>query len=227
MPRHIKRSRKSGNRRRGRKASRGLQAGGSAYNVVSRSGPAFAPKFPKEFSVSLSKNSLQTITGVSVAERYIIPLVEYLSYDPLNLIQLYTMYEHSKVTAVVLHAEISNFGTTPILVVSSVLPYNQVSTVLPVDLASSAGAKKKLVSGLVGKTVLSMRIPVEKWLGAVLQSSQFWVDSSQSNSLTPISVEEPTLLMMIAPSSGNPMSYMINWTVTFHTQFFNPIVNQI
>jgi len=217
--------RKNGNRPR--KAGRNLQRRGQQYNLSTRSSPVYAPPFPTEFSVALRSNTVSTVAASSATRRYNVALLEYVSYDPLNLVQFYTMYEFSKITAIEVHYEISNYGTTPIVCTSAVVPWSQFATVAPTALATVAKAKNKIIGGLVGKVSLRQKFPAEHYLGNVAQSSQYWIDSAQSNSLTPVSVEEPTHLLTIEATPGNNMSYTISATVIFHIQFFQPICNAL
>jgi len=123
--------------------------------------------------------------------------------------------------------KISNFGTAPLVLSTGVLPFNQAATITPQALASSNGGKFIVVGSLVDSKQLEFRVPASRYTGVGPQLSQYWIDATQSNSLVPVSVEEPILLFTVAPASGMTKSYVISWTVDFYVEAFEPLVNQL
>jgi hypothetical protein len=187
---------------------------------------SFKPWPQKERRI-LRANYIKTVSATAVIDRYPIPFLEYLSYDPLNLVQLYTSYQYTRVVMIHLKLKISNYGTAPLVLSTGVLPYNQFATVTPQALASSNGGKFIVVGSLVDSKQLEFRVPASKYVGVGSQLSQYWIDSAQSNSLVPVTVEEPILLFTIEPASGMMKSYVISWTVSFYVEAFEPLVNQL
>jgi hypothetical protein len=185
----------------------------------------FAPKFPKEFSVALRCEEYSTVS-TSTIQRMIVPLFEFLGRNPANLVQMYNMYEFAKITAITFHIDLATSTTTPFLIVGGVLPYSASSTVAPSDLAGQADSKARLAS-VFQKTRISWTLPAEKYLGNVLQSSQFWINKAQSLSSTPVSVEEPTFVLVTQHPTGATMDYIYQTVITYHCQFFEPLVNNI
>jgi len=225
MPRRV--NPKHPRQRRSKKARgrRGLQGGGSRYNVVAHSGPAFAPKFPKEFSVSLREEEYSVVSTGTI-QRVIVPILEFLGRNPDKLVQMYSMYTLCKVTAVTVHLDIATSTNIPFLIVGGVLPYSQAASVIPSDLAGLPETKVRIAS-VFGKTRMSWRLPAEKYLGNVQQTNLYWINKVQSLSSSPVSVEEPTFVLLTQHPTGATMDYVYQTVITYHVQFFDLLVNNL
>jgi hypothetical protein len=139
---------------------------------------------------------------------------------------MYQLYTFAKVTAITIHLDLASSTTTPFLVAGGVLPYSGASTVGPSDLAGQADSKVTLAS-VFQKTRLRWSLPVEKFLGNVFQSSQFWINKAQSLSTSPVSVDEPTFVWLTQHPTGATMDYIWQMVITYHVQFFDPVISNL
>jgi hypothetical protein len=210
-------------RKRARKNNKGLQSNGAMYNYKTVSAPVHAPLFPTETSVALKWYDNGFVSS-GVQQRIVLPIVEMLSHKPQKLDQYFQMYTFYKLTAISVKLKLASTSTgNPFLVTGGVLPYAGSTSITSFDLANVANARNDVVA-LGTKTVMSWDLGVERYLGNVFQTSQFWIDEAQSASTSPVSQEEPALCIVIQHPTGKEMQYVFELMVTYHCQFFDPLV---
>jgi hypothetical protein len=216
-------SRSKNQRKNRRPKNKGLLHQSSPYAHKALSAPAHAPQFPTEASVALHYFDTNWVS-TGIQQRIIVPLVEMLGLKPQKLDQYFGMYTFYKLTAVAVKMSFcSASGGNPFVVVGGVLPYAGATSVSQFDLANIAGAKCRAVP-MAAETRMNWDLPTEKYLGNVFQTSQFWIDQAQSASTSPVSQEEPVFCLVVQHPSGKEMQYVYDLRVTFHCEFFNPLV---
>jgi hypothetical protein len=136
------------------------------------------------------------------------------------------MYTFAKITAITVTVDIALTKAPSFVIAGGVLPFSQAASVTPSDLSGIAGSKVTLAS-VFSKTRMKWVLPVEKYLGQVSQTNLYWINKTQALSSTPVSQDEPTFVWLTQNPTGADMEYIWQSVVTYHTQFFDPIVNNL
>jgi hypothetical protein len=183
---------------------------------------------PLEFSVSLKTTFLNTGTALAAPTQLLFPLVEFYGYNPQYMAQLYTLYRYAKITALSVRHTIINTGTPPVEFAIGVLPATEITGASPRNLSETPGGRFRLIGPVSGtcRSTLTALYPVEKYLGNVDQTSEYWVNSTQAANTVVINVNEPCHAVAINGSSS-PFSYVLDSEITWHCQFFDLRFNQL
>jgi hypothetical protein len=135
------------------------------------------------------------------------------------------MYRYSVVTSVSVNAQFTNHqasGST--LFASAIMPASDVASTNVEEIAEMPGAKNVLVSAASGinKGTINMSANAQQVFGAPFYTRDFWINTAQSVSATPLDAQEPVLVFGVGDYiGGNPLSGQIQYRVTYNTVFFD------
>jgi hypothetical protein len=152
-------------------------------------------------------------------------ILEFLGNQPLYLNKLYAMYRYAVVTSVTVEARFTNnqaTGTTQFA--ACIMPASDVASTNVDEIAEMPRAKRDLVSASSGinKSVLKVSANAQEVFGAPYYTRDFWINTAQSVSATPLDPQEPVIVFGIGDYiGGNPLNGQIQYHITYNCVFFD------
>ncbi len=194
------------------------------HTYVSHFSPAFAPTMPREFSVALAERSFQQLSAITVPTQFVYSTLEFLGRTPTYLTELYAIYKYARVTAITLEVKIVNLASAPVEAVIAVLPFSEITGFTLEKAVERPGSVRRVVSGAGGidQATLKKTITAESAFGQPYLDRDFWIDSSQATSITPLDSREPAIVAFVqGMATAASVTYNIETRATFHCQFFD------
>ncbi len=194
-------------------------------SLALQSGPSRYAPLNDTFTVSLKNQDYFGGATELTSELFqILGVVEFLGYRPLYALQLYEIYKYCRIMRVDVRAECINTGTVGIQFAVGHIAYSDASGLTFDRFIEKPATTKKLVSpkGGMDRAVITKSLNSTMMLGSVLDS-KYWINVTQSASTTPIDTNEPVLVLGIDnyQSSSVPYAAQVNFTLTYHLQFFD------
>jgi hypothetical protein len=179
---------------------------------------------PTHFPVQLNGLITQNFTtGTTLIRTF--GILEFLGDQPLYINKLYAMYRYSVVTSVSIDAVFTNHQTSGSTFFSSaIMPFSDVASTNAEEIAEMPRAKSTNVAASSGinKGRLKMSANGQRVFGAPYFTRDFWINSAQSVSATPLDSQEPVIVFAVSDFvGGNALSGQIQYRLTFNTVFFD------
>jgi hypothetical protein len=178
---------------------------------------------PLEFSVALRARDVLTVSASAILNSLVFSPIEYLGRTPQYMDELYAIYRYSRVTAITINAIVTNLGTAPVEVAIATMPYNDISSITLEKVIERPGSVRRLVSksGGMDRATLTKTVIAEQAFGNPYLDRDFWIDSSQAASTTPLDSREPVTLVSAQSIDGTGASVIVEVRTTYHVQFFD------
>jgi hypothetical protein len=179
---------------------------------------------PRHFPVQLNALVTQNFTtGTTLVRQF--GILEYLGDQPLYISKLYAMYRYSVVTSVSIDAQFTNHQTSgSTLFTACVMPASDVPSTNAEEISEMPRSKTELVSASSGinKARIKISANAQEVFGAPYFTRDFWINSAQSVSATPLDTQEPVIVFAVGDYIGaNPLSGQIQYRLTYNCVFFD------
>jgi len=179
---------------------------------------------PRHFPVQLNALVTQQFTtGTTLVRQF--GILEFLGDQPLYISKLYAMYRYSVVTSVSIDAIFTNAqstGTT--LFTAGIMPASDVASTNAEEIAEMPRSKFELVSASSGinKARIKISANAQEVFGAPYYTRDFWINTGQSVSATPLDAQEPVIVFAVGDYiGGNALNGQIQYRITYNCVFFD------
>lgn len=183
------------------------------------------PPLPKYFPVQVRATVTDNLTLTSNASRTF-GILEYLGNQPLYINKLYAMYRYSVVTGVTVEARLTNNASSGAVSFGmAVMPASDVPSTNIDEITEMPGSKHDTVASSNGmnKSILKISANAQSVFGAPYFTRDFWINSAQSISSTPLDAQEPVIVSLVSDQTGVPtgITALIQYFITFNAVFFD------
>jgi hypothetical protein len=178
---------------------------------------------PEELSVALrfQDRDQYNLTASPIIKGF--GLLEFLNQRPLYSAELFQIYRYCKITRVDILFEVCNQISQPIQAITGFLPFVDIAGITADRLSEKIDSVRRLMSpqGGLDRVIIRKSYVCEKVIGEPVLS-KYWMSNAQSLSSTPIDVNEPALVYVLANGgTAGVISAIVNYRITYHCQFFD------